>query len=48
MEDSHVCKDDLFNDKTVALYCVLDGHGGPNVVQYVEKVLIRVFSELYF
>lgn len=47
MEDTHVCKEDLFGDKKVSLYAVLDGHGGANAVQYVEKVLIKVFCDLY-
>ena len=29
------------------MFCVLDGHGGKNVVEYCEKVLPKIFRDLY-
>lgn len=45
MEDGHLCYDELGKDKNIALVCVFDGHGGKEVVNYLEENFLKVFEK---
>lgn len=47
MEDFHFYVDDCFGDGKVGIYGVLDGHGGGDVVEYVNDSWPKNFKNIY-